>query len=295
MPVLPAAIASCFADPPPGLMVDCTLGLGGHARILLEQNPALKLLGLDLDADNLEQATRQLAEFGDRVRLIQASFADLASVLADLGIAAVGGVLADLGVSSSQLADGARGFSFEVDGPLDMRLDQRCKTTAADLINSLPEGELADLLYLQSQERHSRRIARRICQARRQGRLNSTVRLARLVASAVGADPDSRRCRKHPATRTFMALRIAVNREIDALRALVSCVPEYLAPGGRIAAISFHSLEDRVVKRDFKERSRNGVYRILTKKPIVADEDERSENPRSRPAKLRIAERITCP
>ncbi len=295
VPVLPAAIASGFADLPPGLMVDCTLGLGGHARILLEQHPTLELLGLDLDSNNLEEAARRLDEFGDRVQLVQASFRDLGSVLAEMGVGDVGGVLADLGVSSSQLADGARGFSFEVDGPLDMRLDQRGKTTAADLVNSLPEGELADLLYLQSQERHSRRIARRICQARHQGRLNSTVRLARLIASAVGVDPDSHRRRIHPATRTFMALRIAVNREIDALRALMSEVPGCLAVGGRVAVISFHSLEDRIVKRDFKERSHNGVYRLLTKKPIVADEKERSENPRSRPAKLRIAELISSP
>jgi 16S rRNA (cytosine1402-N4)-methyltransferase len=171
-----------------------------------------------------------------------------------------------------------------------MRLDRRQRVTAADLVNGLPEGELADLLYVQSQERGSRRIARRICQARRQGRLNSTVMLARLVASALGRDPASRRSRIHPATRTFMALRMAVNQEMESLRRLLIQAPRCLRVGGRVAVISFHSGEDRMVKADFRLRCRAGAYRLLTKKPIVAGTQERAENPHSRSAKLRVAE-----
>jgi 16S rRNA (cytosine1402-N4)-methyltransferase len=290
--VLPEAVVAVF-EGLSGVFVDCTVGLGGHAGLLLEHNPELRLIGLDVDEANVALAGKALAAYGDRVRLVRADFADLAETLSEMGESSVAGVLADLGVSSNQLADAARGLSFEVDGPLDMRLDRRQRTTAADLLNSLPEGELADLLYFQSQERHSRRIARRICQARRQGRLNSTVMLARLVASVLGQGPGPRRNRIHPATRTFMALRMSVNDEVAALRRLLAQVPRCLGVGGRVAVISFHSVEDRIVKEDFRTRSRTGVYRLLTKKPIVAGEKERNENPRSRSAKLRVAESRT--
>lgn len=272
-------------------LVDCTVGLGGHAGLLLEHDPRLRLIGLDVDAGNLALAARHLEAHSQRIRLVQASFADLDTVLADLGINGVDGILADLGVSSNQIADANRGLSFSVDGPLDMRLDPRTGTTAADLVNTLNEGELSDLLYLQSQERQSRRIARRICQVRRQGRINSTVQLARIVSAAMGRNPDARRDRIHPATRTFMALRMAVNREPEALGRLLSAAPRVLRANGRMTVISFHSVEDRAVKEDFRARSREGVYRILTKRPLVADEQERVANPRSRSAKLRIAER----
>lgn len=273
-----------------GVVVDCTVGLGGHARLLLERDPHLKLIGLDVDEGNVVLARERLERYGDRVRLVRANFADLEAALTGLGEPRVAGILADLGVSSNQLADPGRGLSFEADGPLDMRLDRRGGKTAADLLNSLPEGELSDLLYFQSQERHSRRIARRICRERRQGRLNSTAMLARLVAAAVGSDPDSRRGRIHPATRTFMALRMSVNDELASLRRLLEQVPGHLQPGGRVAIISFHSMEDRIVKEDLRGRSRAGVYRLLTKKPIVVGSAERRENPRSRSAKLRVAE-----
>jgi 16S rRNA (cytosine1402-N4)-methyltransferase len=176
---------------------------------------------------------------------------------------------------------------------LDMRLDDRLRTTAADLVNGLPEGELADLLYFQSQEPGSRRISKRICQARRQGRINSTVMLARLVASALGQDPDARRGRIHPATRTFMALRMAVNHEIDSLRSFLEQAPAALIPGGRLAIISFHSGEDRLVKDDFRRRAAAGGYRLLTKKPVTASPAEIDHNPRSRSAKLRAIEYCT--
>ena len=292
IPVLAHHVVAAFCETPLEILVDCTVGLGGHAELLLERHPGLTVIGIDLDDANLAAASDRLADHGDRFRPVRASFADLQEVLSGLGVGKVDGLLADLGVSSNQLADSARGLSFDLDGPLDMRLDRRHKLTAADLVNGLPEGEMADLLYLQSQERHSRKIARRICQVRRQGRIDGTVMLARLVASAVGADSGRHRSRIHPATRTFMALRMSVNRETDSLRRLLVQVPGTLKVGGRAAIISFHSVEDRLVKEDFRARSRGGDYRLLTKKPIVADREERVANPRSRSAKLRVAERI---
>ncbi|MCG8406638.1 MAG: 16S rRNA (cytosine(1402)-N(4))-methyltransferase RsmH [Phycisphaerales bacterium] len=295
MPVLAEQVVEHFSGDRLSIVVDCTLGLGGHSRLLLERHPQMRLIGLDMDDQNLSHAREILADHAGRIRLVRADFADLDSVLADLEVRGVDAILADLGVSSNQIADPDRGLSFDLDGPLDMRLDRRRKTTAADLVNTLSEGELSDLLYFQSQERHSRKIARRICQVRRQGRINSTVALARLVASAVGENPDSHRGRIHPATRTFMALRRSVNRETESLQRLLGLVPGLLREEGRVAIISFHSGEDSLVKKDFRGRSREGIYRILTKKPIVADESERLANPRSRSAKMRVAERMSGP
>lgn len=294
VPVLADEVARFFHDQPDGWIVDCTLGLGGHAGLLLRANPRISVLGLDVDEANLTTARERLAEFGDRFRSIQANFGDLGAVLVEGGrsLAPVVGILADLGVSSNQISDPLRGLSFDLDGPLDMRLDRRQKTTAADLVNTLGEGELSDLIYLQAQERHSRRIAKRICQVRRQIRLNSTVQLARLVASAVGEDPDSHRSRIHPATRTFMALRMAVNGETQALGRLLDAAPRCLAVGGQIAVISFHSVEDRAVKENFKALSAAGCYEVLTKKPLTATDEEQVANPRSRSAKLRVARRV---
>lgn len=289
--VLPSEVVS-YLSQLEGCLVDCTIGLGGHAELLLSSTDRLTIIGLDADEGNLEVARRRISGFEKRVKLLCANFADLSDVLGQLGIPRVAGILADLGVSSNQIADASRGLSFESDGPLDMRLDRRGPTTAADLVNTLSEGELSDLLYFQSQERHSRRIAKRICQARRQGRINSTVMLARLVASAVGENPDSYSGRIHPATRTFMALRMAVNHETQSLQRLLAAAPRVLAPGGRIAVISFHSGEDRLVKGDFKARAASGIYRILTKKPVTPGDEERAANPRSRSAKLRVAESI---
>jgi 16S rRNA (cytosine1402-N4)-methyltransferase len=223
--------------------------------------------------------------------LIRANFAELKEVLYRVGKREAGAILADLGVSSNQIGVPTKGLSFELDGPLDMRLDDRLKTSAADLVNGLSEGELADLLYFQSQESGSRRISKRICQARRHGRINSTVQLARLVASALGQDPDARRGRIHPATRTFMALRMAVNHELESLRQFLAQAPEVLQAGGRLAVISFHSGEDRIVKEDFRRRSAEGMYQLVTKKPVTATPEEIGRNPRSRSAKLRIVEK----
>jgi len=287
-------VLEVFSDHAPQTLVDCTIGLGGHAQLLLERHEQMRLIGLDADSRNLEIAAKRLAKYSGRIRLVHADFAELERVLAEAGLASVEGVLADLGVSSNQIADPARGLSFDADGPLDMRFDLRRKTTAADLVNGLSEGELSDLLYLQSQERYSRRIAKRICQVRRQGRINSTVMLARLVAAAVGENPDRHYGRIHPATRTFMALRMAVNQEPESLRRLLDLLPRVLGERGRVAIISFHSGEDRLVKVDFRTRARDGVYRLLTKRPIVPQEDERRANPRSRSAKLRAAERCTA-
>ncbi|QDV91274.1 Ribosomal RNA small subunit methyltransferase H [Phycisphaerae bacterium RAS2] len=294
VPVLSDEVARFFQDLPAGWVVDCTLGLGGHSSLLLRANPRIQVLGLDVDESNLATANGRLAEFGDRFRSVQSNFGDLAAVLADGGSATgpVVGIMADLGVSSNQISDPLRGLSFDVDGPLDMRLDRRQKTTAADLVNTLGEGELSDLIYLQAQERHSRRIAKRICQVRRQIRLNSTVQLARLVATAMGEDPDSHRSRIHPATRTFMALRMAVNGETQALGRLLEAAPRCLSIGGRIAVISFHSVEDRAVKENFKAMSAAGTFEVLTKKPLTATEEEQAVNPRSRSAKLRVARRV---
>ena len=295
VPVLPQEICDFLLAHAPRTIADCTLGLGGHSELLLTKNPTLRVVGLDCDESNLTVARERLSAFGDRFSPVKANFADLPEALKQLGIGQVDGILADLGVSSNQIADPERGLSFEMDGPLDMRLDKSRTTTAADLVNGLPEGELADLLYMQSEERHSRKISKRICQARRQGRLDSTVALARLVAAAVGQDPDSRRDRIHPATRTFMALRMAVNRETDSLRRLLAAAPSVLAKGGRIAIISFHSGEDRLVKEDFRARARAGSYHLLTKKPVTPGEDECRANPRSRSAKLRVAEFVGSP
>jgi len=292
VPVLKDAVLSLTAPASARLIVDCTTGLGGHAEALLAAAPGARLIGLDVDKVNLATAEKRLAAFVDRFELVQANFAELPAVLAERNGSKADVVVADLGVSSNQIADPARGLSFTVDAPLDMRLDDRLKTTAADLVNTMSEGELSELLYFQSQERHSRRISKRICQARRQGRINSTVYLARLVASAVGENPDAHGGRIHPATRTFMALRMAVNRETQSLTALLNALPGCLAAGGRAAIISFHSVEDRLVKEDFKARAKTGEYRLITRKPVVADEHEREMNPRSRSAKLRVAELV---
>jgi len=296
IPVLLEPLLELLEPPAGGCALDATVGLGGHARAILQKlGPDGRLIGLDLDADNLAQARQSLAELPGRVDLFARNFAELDQVLDELGVPAVNAIVADLGVSSNQLDDAQRGFSFHHDGPLDMRYDRTQRQTAAELVNRLREAELAELIYVNSQEHFSRRIAKAICRARRQKRITSTAELARIVAGAIGIDPNSRKSKIHPATRTFMALRIAVNRELENLSALLDKAPRYLRPGGRIAVISFHSLEDRLVKRDFLRRSRERLYRILTKKPITATGLERRTNPRSRSAKLRVAERTEEP
>ncbi len=292
-PVLRRAVCELLAVRPGDTVVDATIGAAGHARLFAE---ALRgdgmLVGFDVDPACLDLAGQALSGCSCRVVLRQASFAALGSTLDAIGVSRVDVLLADLGVSSTQLDQPGRGFSFQRDGPLDMRMDPRLTVTAADLVNRLKERELGDLLYNNTQEFAGRRIARRICEVRREGRITRTEQLAGIVARAVGVDPNSRKARIHPATRTFLALRMAVNGEIPALGALLEAAPDVLEPGGRFGVIAFHSVEDRVVKLDFRRRKNEGDYRIVTKKPLVADGDERRANPRSRSAKLRVAVRL---
>jgi 16S rRNA (cytosine1402-N4)-methyltransferase len=226
------------------------------------------------------------------VVLIRENFGFLGRAMDAAGVDRADVILADLGVRSAQLNDASRGFSFQADGPLDMRLDDRLTTTAADLVNGLREQALADVIYFNADERHSRRIAKRICEVRRERRIATTGMLSEVVCGALGADPASRKQKIHPATRVFQALRIAVNDELGALDRLLAEAPERLSAGGRFGVMSFHSLEDGRVKRDFRCRQADGIYEVLTKRPVVAEEMERASNPRSRSAKFRAAKRM---
>lgn len=275
------------------VVLDATVGLAGHARMLGEAVGLRgQLIGIDADAGHLELAARRLEGGPFRFRLFHANFARIDEVLREAGVETVNVILADLGASSVQLNDPARGFSFQAGGPLDMRMDLTSPRTAADLVNGLREEELSDLIYFGSQERFSRKIARRICEVRRDRRITTTDELCRVVCDALGVDPQSRASKIHPATRTFMALRMAVNDEGTALRTLLNKTPGCLKPGGRIGIIAFHSVEDAVVKSDFAGRKQSGEYRLLTKRPVIADSQEREVNPRSRSAKLRVAQKI---
>jgi 16S rRNA (cytosine1402-N4)-methyltransferase len=261
------------------------VGLGGHAEAVLRASaPDGQLRGFDRDGETLARARERLAPFGDRARLEQADFRE---VRERLGEARPNGVLLDLGISSVQLDDPGRGFSFLGDGPLDMRMDRGGGETAADLVNHLPESELADLIYAYGEERASRRIARAIVRARERAPLGTTAELAEVVRKA--ARP-SRRRGFHPATRTFQALRIAVNRELEGLEDALERIAGCLAPAGRLAVIAFHSLEDRAVKTTFRSLAGRG-YRLLTKKPLRPTESETRANPRARSARLRAIAR----
>ncbi len=291
-PVLLAEVAELLKPTGQDVIVDCTVGLGGHAAELLSRaGKDARLIGIDLDASNLARARQRLGA-GDRVRLFEANFADIDAVLAEAGAETADVILADLGVASTQIDDPARGFSFQADGPLDMRMDPQGDRTAADLVNSLSERALADLIYGFGQERFSRRIARAIVARRREGPVERTDDLARIVAGAVPAPARRRRRGVHPATRTFQALRIAVNDELRSLETLLDKLPSLLAPGGRAGVISFHSLEDGRVKRAFSSLKSAHLVDVLTKKPITAGETEKAANPRSRSAKLRGIRRI---
>jgi 16S rRNA (cytosine1402-N4)-methyltransferase len=270
-----------------GLYVDATLGAGGHTEAILEI-PGTRVIGLDRDAGALALAGARLERFGDRVRLLHGRFGEIEPVLARAGVTQVDGLLADIGLSSMQLDDAARGMSFRAEGPLDMRMDRSQGETALDLIDRLDDDELADVIYKYGEERRSRRVARCIKQARENGELHTTLDLRRAVVRAVGP---ARIGGVDPATRTFQALRIAVNGELDELEGLLAAAPRLVAPGGVLAIISFHSLEDRLVKRALRDRS---LWRPLTKKPVVAGDEEVADNPRARSAKLRAAERLSA-
>jgi 16S rRNA (cytosine1402-N4)-methyltransferase len=293
-PVLVEEILFWLQCKPGGVYVDCTLGYAGLAARLLDRTaPDGILVGIDRDAAALAESRMRLREVAHRVHFRHGNFCDLKALIIGSGVSRVDGVIFDLGVSSPQLDRAERGFSFREDGPLDMRMDQREGRTAADLVRDLPETELADLIYQLGEERYSRRIARAIVQARMQGVIATTWQLAAVVERAVPAS--YRHGRIHCATRTFQALRIAVNRELDVLEPALRDAVDILAPGGRVCAVSFHSLEDRIVKHTFRALA-NGPeasVKVLTKKPVIASENERNRNPRSRSAKLRVVERIS--
>lgn len=282
-PVLLAECLEALAVRPGGFYVDGTVGLGGHARAILEASaPDGRLLGVDRDSEALQHAAQALMPFGERARLEHAEFARLPELL---GASRADGILLDLGVSSLQLDSAERGFSFQADGPLDMRMDRSQRETAAEAVNRLPEPRLADVLHAWGEEPAARRVARAIVEARRRAPLRTTAELAAVVRRAAHRRPGL-----DPATRTFQALRIHVNREIlglgDTLAHLASC----LRPGGRLAVISFHSLEDREVKRSFRALEAHG-FRALRRKPLRPGEDEVRGNPRARSAKLRVLAR----
>jgi len=271
-----------------GTYIDATVGLGGHSYEIAKRLGAPgHLIGLDKDPAALAIARERLTPQADwpEITLLQRSFAEIAKGHKP---ATVDGILADIGVSSLQLDDAARGFSFQADGPLDMRMDPQGERSAEQVVNHLDERQLADVIYEFGEERRSRRIARAICRSRP---IRSTAHLADVISAAARPMNQAER-RIHPATKTFQALRIFVNRELDDLQALLQAAPRILKPGGRVVVISFHSLEDRIVKDAFREGGREGYFSVLTKKPVTATELESDRNPRARSAKLRAAERV---
>ena len=283
------------------VVIDATLGLGGHSEAILEST-GFDVVGIDQDASAIVLASERLARFGQRFRAVNANFAAISGSIAESDIA---GVIADLGVSSMQLDDAARGFSFRASAPLDMRMDRQKGLSARELLENSTEGEIADILYFYGEEKRSRKIARWITERNDAGQpLTTTDELANLVERAIGRRPGDK---IHPATRTFQALRIAVNRELDVLKEFIPAAIEKLNTGGILAIISFHSLEDRIVKQAFQRLSGKcsclpripkcicGAEKrveILTKKPILPSEDEQEKNPRSRSAKLRACKRL---
>jgi 16S rRNA (cytosine1402-N4)-methyltransferase len=303
LPVMKEEVLDLLRCLPGGIYVDATLGLGGHAWGILERiQPGGLLIGLDRDKESLEKARVHLQPYSDGTRLLHENYKNLPLVLNNLGIKPIDGILVDLGVSSYQLLSPERGFSFQSEDLLDMRMDRTQRPTAADLVNDLPEGQLADIIYRFGEERFSRRIAAAIAAARQEARITRCAQLARIVSRVIR----SRGARTiHPATRTFQALRIAVNQELEGLDEFFGNALSFLKPGGRLAVISFHSLEDRIVKRSFRLLSGNCVCerppalctcprqaraRIVTPRPITPGEAELATNPRARSAKLRALE-----
>ncbi len=288
-PVLLNAVLNYLAPRRGQVALDCTAGRGGHALALANAvMPGGLVLCVDVDPDNLAYARTRLGPWGENCRYFQANFAQADEVIQAAGVSGVDLVLADLGVSTNQLTQDHHGLSFSIDAPLDMRLDPELTITAADLIAKLPEKELADMLFTLAQERWSRRIARRIVQVRRTTPITSTRQLADLVRQVV--PPVPRQHKIDPATKTFQALRMAVNAELENLGTLLGQVPQFIKPGGRAAFISFHSGEDRLVKHAMLEWQAQNRCRVLTKKPVIPDEVEIETNPRCRSARLRAAE-----
>ena len=288
-----------------GLFVDCTVGLGGHSEAILKSSERTRVVGMDLDPSALAYTRQRLAPFGERFRAFQANFRELADVLSRAGERDPQGILVDLGVSSLQFDSPERGFSFRFDAPLDMRMDPTSGATAADLLQQLPESEIARIIFEFGEERHSRRIARRIVERREQGKpVTATKDLADVVLAAVGG---GKRDQIHPATRTFQALRIAVNNELDGLGDFVAAAVDLLIADGRFVGISFHSLEDRILKQQLRRLSGHcqcpprlpvcscgarKLVEVLTRRPVAPSAREVEENPRARSAKLRACRKL---
>jgi len=292
-PVLSQYISEELKLKSDAVVVDATVGYAGHSRMFAESlGTEGTLVGLDVDPKCLEVARQNLNGLSCKVLLVRANFSEFADVLRQNGIEAADLVFADLGVCSGQLADIDRGLSFGQDMKLDMRLDDRLNVTAADIVSSTDEKGLADLIFKFGQERASRKIARSIVYQRQKAKIKTTGQLVEVICRSLGCNPASRRSKIHPATKTFQALRIAVNNELGNLETFLDAIPPLLRKGGRAAIISFHSLEDRLVKNNFRSNKTAGVYDIITKKPIIAMRQETFDNPRSRSAKLRIAEKI---
>ncbi len=303
LPVLREEVLAQLSPAFPGLLVDATIGLGGHAKTLLQHCPDCRLLGIDRDADALSLARKRLEPFADRIDLVQSPFAEISEVLAATRSPRPVAILADIGCSSLQLDTPERGFSFAVDGPLDMRMGGE-GPTAAELVNNVAPEELMRVLRDFGEERRAKAIVRAIVRQREQAPLETTGELSRLVAGVLGRPPGI-----HPATRTFQALRIAVNDELGQLERFLEPAVQSLAPGGRLAVIAFHSLEDRIVKQTMRRLEGRapappgptgppkmyrdeGMIRVLTRRPIRPSDREVAENPRSRSARLRVAERL---
>lgn len=288
-----------------GVLLDCTLGLGGHAEAMLREFQDLELVGMDRDRSALETAGRRLHGFGSRVRLVHGNFADAVLVLAEQGVERVEAMLFDLGVSSPQLDMASRGFSYRGGGPVDMRMDQADSLSAGDIVNQYSEDELARILRGYGEERYARRVARAIVRRRQVNPFVAAEDLAEVVRDAIPAA--ARRTGPHPARRTFQALRIETNRELESLTASLDMVPDVLAPGGRVAVISYHSLEDRIVKRAFREAAQGCIcprefpvcacgrvprMQVLTRRPVVPSDEEVRSNRRSASARMRVAAKL---
>lgn len=291
---------------PDGVYVDCTLGGAGHSRLIASRLAGQgRLIAIDQDDAALANAREKLAPYADRVTLVKRNFRRLKEVLAEQGVARVDGILFDLGVSSPQLDEGERGFSYQADAPLDMRMDRDAPLSAYEIVNEWDEAEIARLIWEYGEEKFSRNIARQIVRHREQAPIETTGQLVEIIKEAIPAP--ARRNGPHPAKRTFQAIRIAVNDELGAFREAIADAIDVLAPGGRVSVITFHSLEDRICKQAFQERAKGctcppsfpqcvcgnrPIVKIVTKKPILPGEAELSANPRARSAKLRIAEKL---
>jgi len=292
IPVLARTLVEQINLPQDGVMVDATIGQGGHSLLFGKTlGPDGVIIALDVDKKSIPGAQIRLKDLACKVILIYGNFSEIGELVREQGVEKADFILADLGVCSAQLVDSEIGLSFQTDMRLDMRIDQRIKSSAADIVNKADEKSLADLIYKFGQERGSRRIARFIVRERQSRPIATTGQLAAIVCRALGQPGQRRKSRIHPATRTFQALRIAVNNELENLERLLAAASGLLAEGGRIAVISYHSLEDRMVKFNFKANEKDGVYKIITKKPIVPSREEIGRNQRARSAKLRIAQK----